>query len=198
MPPVEIGNRAPRTGIVLKESNQGVESGDTVTCFKKCTFPKCYDVFIVANKRFRDIFLDAATKTYFNPCDRQFQATSPLASVFIALQHNVTDPSQYPTLYSPGMKDWAGIFFYSLICIVVHAIIQEYFLDVTKSARRSARNRDTVNVSENVQEISPFQVETGGVHDQRTTGNILLVVDGVGYRYNHQGAVHTRRTEHIS
>lgn len=57
------------------------------------------------------------------------QATSPLASVFIALQHNVTEAGEIP-LYSPGLKDWAAVFFYSLICIVIHAIIQEYGLDV--------------------------------------------------------------------
>jgi len=56
------------------------------------------------------------------------QATSPIASVFIALQHNVTEAGEIP-LYSPGLKDWAGVFFYSLICIVIHAIIQEYALD---------------------------------------------------------------------
>lgn len=56
------------------------------------------------------------------------QATSPIASIFIALQHNVTESGERP-LYLSGAKDWAAIFFYSLICIVVHAIIQEYVLD---------------------------------------------------------------------
>ncbi|KAK5640168.1 hypothetical protein RI129_010979 [Pyrocoelia pectoralis] len=56
------------------------------------------------------------------------QATSPIASIFIALQHNVTESGEIP-LYLSGTKDWAAIFFYSLICIVVHAIIQEYVLD---------------------------------------------------------------------
>lgn len=56
------------------------------------------------------------------------QATSPIASVFIALQHNVTESGERP-MYLTGAKDWAAIFFYSLICIVVHAIIQEYVLD---------------------------------------------------------------------
>lgn len=114
-------------------------------------------------------------------CFHLFQATSPLASIFIALQHNVTDPSQYPTLYSPGIKDWAGIFFYSLICIVVHAIIQEYFLDVTKFLHISIRTRKYFNILENIKEVPSFQVKAGGVHDQRTTGNILLVIDGVGF-----------------
>jgi len=57
------------------------------------------------------------------------QATSPIASIFIALQHNVTEAGEIPFFYQPGMKDWAAVFFYSLICIVVHAIIQEYVLD---------------------------------------------------------------------
>lgn len=56
------------------------------------------------------------------------QATTPIASMFIALQHNVTEAGEVP-FYQPGMKDWAAVFFYSLICIVVHAIIQEYVLD---------------------------------------------------------------------
>ncbi|CAH1105761.1 unnamed protein product [Psylliodes chrysocephalus] len=56
------------------------------------------------------------------------QATTPIASLFITLQHNVTQAGEIP-LYSPGVKDWACVFFYSLICIVIHAIIQEYVLD---------------------------------------------------------------------
>lgn len=58
------------------------------------------------------------------------QITSPIASIFIVLQHNVTAAGGIP-LYSPGVRDWAAVFFYSLICIVVHAIIQEYVLDVS-------------------------------------------------------------------
>jgi len=65
-----------------------------------------------------------------------FQVTSPLASVFIALQHNVSVPIEVQpgnvidfTFYSPGLKDVPAIFFYLLIAIVMHAIIQEYLLD---------------------------------------------------------------------
>ncbi|XP_060535281.1 translocating chain-associated membrane protein 1 [Cylas formicarius] len=57
------------------------------------------------------------------------QATSPLASVFITLHHNVTGESGDLPLYLPGYKDWACVFFYSLICVIIHAIIQEYVLD---------------------------------------------------------------------
>ncbi|XP_045110550.1 translocating chain-associated membrane protein 1-like isoform X2 [Portunus trituberculatus] len=63
-----------------------------------------------------------------------FQATAPLASVFIAVQHNATDPETLTgpeTLmtYTYGSRDVAAIFFYCLISIVMHAIIQEYILD---------------------------------------------------------------------
>lgn len=65
-----------------------------------------------------------------------FQVTSPLATVFIALHHNVTVPMEVApgnfmdvTLYTPGIKDVPAIFFYLLIAVVIHAIIQEYLLD---------------------------------------------------------------------
>ncbi|KAF7270736.1 translocating chain-associated membrane protein 1 [Rhynchophorus ferrugineus] len=57
------------------------------------------------------------------------QATSPLASVFITLHHNVTGDHGDLPLYLPGFRDMAAVFFYSLICVIVHAIIQEYVLD---------------------------------------------------------------------
>ena len=63
-----------------------------------------------------------------------FQVTSPLASLFIALHHNVTFPAQEgappaiadPVYYTSGLKDVPAIFFYLLIAIVMHQIIQEY------------------------------------------------------------------------
>ena len=35
------------------------------------------------------------------------------------------------TLYTYGLKDMFAVFFYLLICIVIHAVIQEYILDVS-------------------------------------------------------------------
>ncbi len=61
-----------------------------------------------------------------------FQVTSPLASLFIALHHNVTDAPKSPQdlmMYTNGLKDIPAIFFYLLISIVMHQIIQEYLLD---------------------------------------------------------------------
>jgi len=65
-----------------------------------------------------------------------FQVSTPLASVFIALHHNITAPVeiqpgvfQDATFYTAGLKDIAAVFFYMLISVVMHAIIQEYLLD---------------------------------------------------------------------
>merc|ERR1712180_458127 len=65
-----------------------------------------------------------------------FQVSSPLASVFIALHHNVSAPVEIQpgvfqdfTFYTAGIKDVSAVFFYLLISIVMHAIIQEYLLD---------------------------------------------------------------------
>ena len=64
-----------------------------------------------------------------------FQVTSPFASLFIALHHNISIPISGPAgahelvFYTSGVKDIPAIFFYLLIAIVMHQIIQEYLLD---------------------------------------------------------------------
>lgn len=65
-----------------------------------------------------------------------FQVTSPLAYMFIAVHHNVSSEQPVPGVseaprYTYGYKDLCAVFFYFLICIVMHAIIQEYVLDVS-------------------------------------------------------------------
>ncbi|BES92010.1 translocation associated membrane protein [Nesidiocoris tenuis] len=60
------------------------------------------------------------------------QATTPYAYMFIALHHNVTSETSMQEAvfkYTYGLKDLCVTFFYFLICIVIHAIIQEYILD---------------------------------------------------------------------
>lgn len=69
-----------------------------------------------------------------------FQTSSPLASTFIAPKYNVTETELQqakdasatipPILYTYGLKDLCLIFFYMLACIIYHAVIQEYILDV--------------------------------------------------------------------
>jgi len=40
-------------------------------------------------------------------------------------------PEASSVTYMPGRRDMFTVFFYTLICIVVHAVIQEYILDVS-------------------------------------------------------------------
>ena len=60
--------------------------------------------------------------------------TAPLASVFIAPKHNVTElDMSAKALYSYGYKDVCLVLFYTLAAVIFHAVIQEYVLDVKKS-----------------------------------------------------------------
>lgn len=65
-----------------------------------------------------------------------FQVTSPLASMFIAMHHNTTRNVTTPQgityeepFFTVGWKDSCAVFFYTLIAIVMHALVQEYVLD---------------------------------------------------------------------
>lgn len=73
----------------------------------------------------------------FIPVGKPFsllQTTQPLASVFIAMHHNATPVEELTygqeMTYTSGLKDLCAVFFYTLIGVVVHAVIQEYILDV--------------------------------------------------------------------
>ncbi|CAK1540001.1 unnamed protein product [Leptosia nina] len=83
------------------------------------------------------------------------QSTSPIAGLFISLHHNVSGveptreaPKGEPFLYEAGWKDGCAVFFYSLVCIVMHAIIQEYFLDkISKKFHLSKSRLSALNES---------------------------------------------------
>ncbi|KAF5395855.1 Translocating chain-associated membrane protein 1 [Paragonimus heterotremus] len=60
-----------------------------------------------------------------------YKGTHAVSSVFLFIQHNVTDednPQRAP-VYSYGRSDFCVVFFYTLICIVAHAVLQEYVFD---------------------------------------------------------------------
>lgn len=65
------------------------------------------------------------------------QVTAPWAYTFIAIQHNDSSWVSTPTgmtiqhnKYTIGWKDACAVFFYFLITIIMHAVIQEYIFDV--------------------------------------------------------------------
>ncbi|XP_014246752.1 translocating chain-associated membrane protein 1 isoform X2 [Cimex lectularius] len=74
------------------------------------------------------------------------QATSPYAYIFIALHHNVSTEQtgqEFLVRYTYGLKDVCATFFYFLICIVVHAIIQEYILDKISKRLHLSKGKQT-------------------------------------------------------
>lgn len=64
-----------------------------------------------------------------------FQVTTPLASMFVIMQYNITsnttegESPEEETRYMYGARDSFCISFYFLISIVLHAVVQEYILD---------------------------------------------------------------------
>lgn len=60
--------------------------------------------------------------------------TSPVSSLFVALQYghsNELNPNVVQS-YGTGPQDLCAIVFYFLICIIFHAIVQEYVIDVSR------------------------------------------------------------------
>ncbi|XP_030751449.1 translocating chain-associated membrane protein 1-like 1 [Sitophilus oryzae] len=88
------------------------------------------------------------------------QATTPLASVFITLHHNVTGDHGDIPLYLPGFKDTAAVFFYSLICIIVHAILQEYVLD--KISKKLHLSKSKLAIFSTSGQLSAFYLLSAG------------------------------------
>ncbi|KAA8590835.1 hypothetical protein FQN60_001778 [Etheostoma spectabile] len=62
-----------------------------------------------------------------------FQVTAKFSIMFITVQYNVTqvldEKSDPVNHYQYGPKDVATVFFYLLIAVILHALIQEYILD---------------------------------------------------------------------
>nr|XP_008517183.1 PREDICTED: translocating chain-associated membrane protein 1 [Equus przewalskii] len=69
------------------------------------------------------------------PAVGSHKITAKASIIFVTLQYNVTLPAteeqatESASLYYYGIKDLATVFFYMLVAIIIHAIIQEYVLD---------------------------------------------------------------------
>ncbi|OXB68740.1 hypothetical protein ASZ78_012939 [Callipepla squamata] len=80
-----------------------------------------------------------------------FEITAKAAVIFVTLQYNVTIPAteeqsaETISLYHYGIKDLATIFFYMLVAIIIHAIIQEYVLDVQERINNSELSFQKIN-----------------------------------------------------
>lgn len=74
-----------------------------------------------------------------------FQVTTPLASMFVTPKYNITELNQTdtPILYMYGWQDITLTLFYSLACIIFHAVIQEYVLDKIIKKFKLSKTRTT-------------------------------------------------------
>jgi len=123
-----------------------------------------------------------------------FQVTSPMAGLFIALHHNVTLPPtpdapnlQEPVLYTSGVKDFAAIFFYLLIAVVMHQIVQEYLLDKVNRKLHLSKVKHT-KFNESGQLLSFYLVSLVWA------GDIMIRENLVSLRSLWEGYPHTQMT----
>merc|ERR1712029_26014 len=123
-----------------------------------------------------------------------FQVSSPLASLFIALHHNVTVPVEVQagqiqdvTYYAAGIKDIPAIFFYLLIAIVMHQIIQEYLLDKVNRKLHLSKVKHT-KFNESGQLLSFYLVSLVWA------GDIMIRENLVSLRSLWEGYPHTQMT----
>lgn len=59
---------------------------------------------------------------------------------FVFCVYSPDDKIEPVNLYQYGPKDVATVFFYLLIAVILHALIQEYVLDVSTSATTHSRD----------------------------------------------------------
>ncbi|XP_071441950.1 translocating chain-associated membrane protein 1 [Hetaerina americana] len=119
-----------------------------------------------------------------------FQVTSPIAYMFIAVHHNVTADQHEVTdiresvHYTYGWKDFCAVFFYFLICIVMHAIIQEYVLDkISRKMHLSKAKHSKFNESGQLLIFFLVSILWGG--DVIFRENLLLNVPSLWEGYPH-------------
>lgn len=120
-----------------------------------------------------------------------FQISAPIASVFVVLQHNVTDPvprtQDTAWLYRAGFKDIATVIFYTIICVIVHAVIQEYGID--KLQRRVHLSKTKTSKFNESGQLFVFSLISAGIaayiiNQEGLVGDIRLLWDN--YPTNHR------------
>jgi translocating chain-associated membrane protein 1 len=74
-----------------------------------------------------------------------FQLSTPFSTLFVLPQYNesVQLPKDFEpqTYYRAGVWDWPAIFFYTIVWITAHCIIQEYFLDKVQRRLHMSKTR---------------------------------------------------------
>ncbi|XP_059484465.1 translocating chain-associated membrane protein 1 [Neocloeon triangulifer] len=132
------------------------------------------------------------------------QVTSPLAYMFIALHHNVTSTVQDTSYgvpievlrYTYGAKDACAVFFYFLICIVMHAIIQEYILDKFSKRLHLSKSKQS-KFNESGQLLFFYVISFLWAGDIMFRENLLLNLSSLWLNYPHNSMVFTLKFFYI-
>uniref|UniRef100_A0A3B3S0C2 Translocation associated membrane protein 1 n=1 Tax=Paramormyrops kingsleyae TaxID=1676925 RepID=A0A3B3S0C2_9TELE len=115
-----------------------------------------------------------------------FEVTSKVAVLFITVQYNVTITSNGPeetsvNYFHHGLKDLATVFFYMLVAIIMHAIIQEYVLDkINRKMHFSKTKHSKFNESG---QLSAFYLLSSGwgisiLHSENLLSNPVSLWEG--------------------
>ena len=79
----------------------------------------------------------------------QYTCNHSNACVYTFTETGKPEMAEPLTQYTYGIKDMFAVFFYLLICIVVHAVIQEYILDVSIQLKKQLwASTPTIHTSE--------------------------------------------------
>lgn len=82
-------------------------------------------------------FIDFAQQNLFQFILEQKKTNEQNSNIiffFFSLFLCVSRPCRgLPFSYDSGWKDWCCVFFYTLICIIMHALLQEYLIEVNIS-----------------------------------------------------------------
>lgn len=101
--------------------------------------------------------------------------------------------------YTSGWKDWCSIFFYSLICVISHALLQEYVVDVSKHHYTPTLLMNMTFFyhfffwfysTENIEKIAFVQIQIGAIQRFLPISSILFNILRMGLWCYHSRGIH--------
>jgi hypothetical protein len=133
----------------------------------------------------------ASCRRYARVCLRSLtvQTTGPIAHAFVMPQYNTTVEGQ-PITYTHGRLDIAAISYYTVCAIVVHAVIQEYIMDVSA---RTHTHLLTDTCSETATQTTSVEDENIEVHRKRPSGVVRHLFVCARRVRDQSGELHRRR-----
>ncbi|KAI6215950.1 TLC domain-containing protein [Aphelenchoides besseyi] len=130
-----------------------------------------------------------------------FQVTLPFSQLLVVPQYNTTfqqtNDSAPQVLYRSGVRDLGALFFYTIVWITVHCIVQEFIIDKIQRRLHMSRSRLT-RFSESSQ-LAPFAIYSLGhalyiLHEMGVQKRLLVVV----VRLSRSSSLRTTQLQTIS